>query len=71
MRSRSAFAAEYRLDAALMDCVDWKKLDGMDAPELEELAREPFLMEWPRRNAGGCRKTDGGHHAGRRPRRTP
>ncbi|MBD9270812.1 MAG: hypothetical protein EGQ81_06955, partial [Akkermansia sp.] len=31
----SAFAAEYRLDAALMDCVDWKKLDGMDAPELE------------------------------------
>lgn len=35
----SAFAAEYGLDAALLDRVDWKKLDGMDAPELKELAR--------------------------------
>ena len=43
----SAFAAEYGLDAALLDRVDWKKLDGMDAPELKELAREPALMEWP------------------------
>ena len=43
----SAFAAEYGLDAALLDRVDWKKLDGMDAPELKELAREPSLMEWP------------------------
>ena len=48
MRSRLRVCRpEYGLDAALLDRVDWKKLDGMDAPELKELAREPSLMEWP------------------------
>lgn len=43
----SRLAGELGLGDGLPDRVEWEKLDGMDARELEELERDPSRMEWP------------------------
>ena len=43
----SRFAAENGLDAALLDRVDWRKLDALGTAEWEELRRNPSRMDWP------------------------
>lgn len=43
----SRFATENGLDAALLDRVDWRKLDALGIAEWEELWRNPSRMAWP------------------------
>lgn len=43
----SRFAAECGLGAGLLEKVDWEKLDGMNAAELDALRQDVSLMAWP------------------------
>lgn len=43
----SRFAAECGLGAGLLEKVDWERLDGMNAAELDALRQDVSLMAWP------------------------
>lgn len=43
----SRFAVECGLGAGLLEKVDWERLDGMNAAELDALRQDVSLMAWP------------------------
>lgn len=43
----SRFAAECGVGAGLLEKVDWERLDGMNAAELDALRQDVSLMAWP------------------------